>query len=203
MQTDRSSSMDSPILKPTIGFSSHILPLLAEFETSNAVVSEDLRTVVNDMAITGLACYPWAKLKLVIVAVLQQVATEKNKTNPDCAETGEISFTNRWSRIADGISQFFSPPFTLQRLCELCTSHHELYRSTNKFLTAVEKAVFVESTQEVLSPESYVQQVNASREAIEQLSADSATDSSSSSTSEDSSPSSSAGDLQPMDESSG
>ena len=45
-----------------------------------------------------------------------------------------------------------SPPFTIQRLCELCVRPKEHYNSLGKYLRAIEKSVLVTSTHSAFPP---------------------------------------------------
>ncbi|KAF8626367.1 hypothetical protein AX15_005018 [Amanita polypyramis BW_CC] len=49
-------------------------------------------------------------------------------------------------RIFDQLDQFEKPPFTMQRLCELCLYPRKQYKSVGKYLRAVEKSTLVTST---------------------------------------------------------
>lgn len=50
------------------------------------------------------------------------------------------------ARIFDQLHEFEKPPFTIQRLCELCLYPRKQYRSVGKYLRAVEKSVLVTSS---------------------------------------------------------
>ncbi|KAK2460588.1 hypothetical protein APHAL10511_007058 [Amanita phalloides] len=49
-------------------------------------------------------------------------------------------------RIFDQLHEFEKPPFTIQRLCELCLYPRNQYKSIGKYLRAVEKSILVTST---------------------------------------------------------
>jgi len=59
-----------------------------------------------------------------------------------------------------------SPPFTIQRLCELCVEPKKQYNSVGKYLRAVEKSVLVTSTMEDFPPLSHAEKFSAGRSAI-------------------------------------
>jgi serine/threonine-protein phosphatase 4 regulatory subunit 2 len=44
------------------------------------------------------------------------------------------------------------PPFTIQRLCELCVHPHQHYHSIGKYLRAIEKTLLVTSTTDAFPP---------------------------------------------------
>lgn len=59
-----------------------------------------------------------------------------------------------------------SPPFTIQRLCELCVEPKKHYSSVGKYLRAVEKSVLVTSTKENFPPLTQAEVLSAGRSAI-------------------------------------
>jgi len=61
---------------------------------------------------------------------------------------------------------FRSPPFTIQRLCELCVEPKKQYNSIGKYLRAVEKSVLVTSTMESFPPLTHAEKFSAGRSAI-------------------------------------
>ncbi|KAJ7098052.1 PPP4R2-domain-containing protein [Mycena belliarum] len=50
------------------------------------------------------------------------------------------------------LGQFDSPPFTIQRVCELCLYPKQYYNSVGKYLRAVEKSLLVTSTYDSFPP---------------------------------------------------
>ncbi|KAK7467054.1 hypothetical protein VKT23_004116 [Stygiomarasmius scandens] len=55
--------------------------------------------------------------------------------------------------IFNQLDEFDSePPFTIQRVCELCISPRKHYKSVGKYLRAVEKSLLVTSTQDSFPP---------------------------------------------------
>lgn len=61
---------------------------------------------------------------------------------------------------------FRSPPFTVQRVCELCVEPKKHYNSVGKYLRAVEKSLLVTSTIESFPPLSHAEKFSAGRSAI-------------------------------------
>ncbi|KAJ3562886.1 hypothetical protein NP233_g9301 [Leucocoprinus birnbaumii] len=49
-------------------------------------------------------------------------------------------------------STYYSVPFSIQRLCELCVKPREHYKSIGKYLRAVEKSILVTSTTDAFPP---------------------------------------------------
>ena len=58
---------------------------------------------------------------------------------------------------------FRSPPFTIQRLCELCVEPKKHYNSVGKYLRAVEKSILVTSTMDDFPPLSLAEKFSAGR----------------------------------------
>ena len=59
-----------------------------------------------------------------------------------------------------------SPPFTVQRLCELCVEPKKHYKSVGKYLRAVEKSILVTSTWDSFPPMTESEIFSAGRSAI-------------------------------------
>lgn len=59
-----------------------------------------------------------------------------------------------------------SPPFTIQRLCELCVEPKKHYKSVGKYLRAVERSTLVTSTWESFPPLTQSEIQSAGRSAI-------------------------------------
>lgn len=59
-----------------------------------------------------------------------------------------------------------SPPFTIQRLCELCIEPKKQYNSVGKYLRAVEKSILVTSTWDSFPPLTQSEIQSAGRSAI-------------------------------------
>jgi len=72
-------------------------------------------------------------------------------------ETTAIS--ERCSAIQRSLESFVGPPFTLQRLCELLVNEPKLYKSTSKFVNAIEKMFAVSGILPTLEPSEYNERV--------------------------------------------
>jgi len=59
-----------------------------------------------------------------------------------------------------------SPPFTIQRLCELCVEPKKHYKSVGKYLRAVEKSILVTSAMDSFPPLTLAEKYSAGRSAI-------------------------------------
>ncbi|KIM49413.1 hypothetical protein M413DRAFT_21643 [Hebeloma cylindrosporum] len=88
-------------------------------------------------------------------------------TDPPLNYMNEEEATEMKDRIFAQLDQFDgSPPFTIQRLCELCVEPMKQYKSVGKYLRAVEKSVLVTSTWDSFPPLSQSDIQSAGRSAI-------------------------------------
>jgi len=72
------------------------------------------------------------------------------------AKTPVQDFEQEKLRLCTGLRDFEEPPFTLQRICELLVGPAgEAYKITKAYAFAIEKVVYVTSTQRTLQPEEY------------------------------------------------
>lgn len=49
----------------------------------------------------------------------------------------------------DGLTQISNPPFTIQRLCEICIEPRKHYKAVGKYLRALERTILVTSTKDM------------------------------------------------------
>ncbi|PPQ70278.1 hypothetical protein CVT24_000841 [Panaeolus cyanescens] len=68
--------------------------------------------------------------------------------------------------IFQQLDSFEGPPFTIQRLCELCLNPKMHYKSVGKYLRAVDKSIFVTSTIDSFPPLTQTELQSAGRSAI-------------------------------------
>ncbi|KAF9533450.1 PPP4R2-domain-containing protein [Crepidotus variabilis] len=68
--------------------------------------------------------------------------------------------------IFEQLDQFEDPPFTIQRLCELCIQPKTHYTSVGKYLRAVEKSILVTSSIDSFPPLTQAEIFSAGRSAI-------------------------------------
>ncbi|KAJ1981645.1 hypothetical protein H4R34_001993 [Dimargaris verticillata] len=78
----------------------------------------------------------------VLTAKLAKTTRQKS-ADTSMLETEAKEFQERLSTT---LREFYRPPFTIQRICELVTVHNHQYGAPMKFLRAFEKAVLVTST---------------------------------------------------------
>jgi hypothetical protein len=106
-------------------------------------ISPALEQVLLEMRQTGVPCYAWAHLKVLLLAKLQLAL--------DTME-GDAASKSRRASVTQLLQTFESPPFTLQRLTEIILEPHRSYRSLPKLLNALEKLLAVSSTIQVVDP---------------------------------------------------
>jgi len=141
MQDSQNNMFYSPELERLLEEFSHM-----EVKTLNPGLLRVLWQVAN----TGLICYSWPMTRQLITFRLNQIFFEfgiEDKT-----------FQSTCQSFINGLDSFQSPPFTIQRLCELILQP-QTYKSPEKYLFAIEKLVDVATTEVVLNPTDYNQQV--------------------------------------------
>ncbi|KAG6967800.1 hypothetical protein JG688_00006130 [Phytophthora aleatoria] len=117
---------------------------LADFAAGSVTcISPTLEKVLLEMRQTGVPCYAWAHLKVLLLAKLQ---LQLDTMDGDAASKG------RRASVTQLLQTFESPPFTLQRLTEIILEPHRSYRSLPKLLNALEKLLAVSSTIQVVDP---------------------------------------------------
>lgn len=140
---------------PADTYSDALARSLAAFvEANEKALTDDLKTLLRNVSITGLSCYSWEHLRVLLGFVIKQVIgefiTKEGLTGQDAASINE-----RCAQILRSLESFVGPPFTLQRLCELLTDEPRLYTSTNKFTNAIEKMFAVSGIIPTLAPADY------------------------------------------------
>jgi len=125
--------------------------LLEEFTQMEVkTVSPELLRVLEQISKTGITCYSWPLTKNLLAHCLNQIFAE--------FRVEDKVFQARCQAFFSALEIFESPPFTIQRLCELVL-RPQMYRSPEKYLFAIEKLVAVTSTIPQLSPNEYNAQV--------------------------------------------
>ncbi|KAL4099951.1 hypothetical protein PRIC1_007748 [Phytophthora ramorum] len=129
---------------------------LASFAAGSVTcISPTLERVLLEMRQTGVPCYAWAHLKVLLLAKLQLALDQMD--SPSTSKSRRASVTQL-------LQTFESPPFTLQRLTEIILEPERSYRSLPKLLNALEKLLAVSSTIQVVDPrtaQAMVQQFQA------------------------------------------
>ena len=130
-----------------------VLQCLNEFEKAKEkCVGPELNGLLIHMAKTGRTEFPWHLLKPLITYKLEKVLDEYFENNPSAnACSSEPSSKSRdlypdAHKLIGKLDNFTGTPFTIQRLCELIIEPKKYYKTTAKFLRAVEKNIMVVST---------------------------------------------------------
>jgi serine/threonine-protein phosphatase 4 regulatory subunit 2 len=115
-------------------------------------LSDELELVVKDVALTGdLSAYPWEDLRVLLVRKMDMVLREFWEDVKDVQVKTDVTFVDAYIHplsqslmkpLRDGA------PFTVQRLCELLVEPRKQYKSTRKFLYAVQRMVTVYLTED-------------------------------------------------------
>eukprot|EP00644_Phytophthora_capsici_P005397 jgi/Phyca11/96856/e_gw1.1.1522.1 len=117
---------------------------LADFAAGSVTcISPALEKVLLEMRQTGVPCYAWAHLKVLLLAKLQLALDTMD---------GDAASKGRRASVTQLLQTFESPPFTLQRLTEIILEPHRSYRKLPKLLNALEKLLAVSSTIQVVDP---------------------------------------------------
>ncbi|EGG24187.1 hypothetical protein DFA_06334 [Cavenderia fasciculata] len=121
----------------------------AKQETKN--VTPELMSIIDNIAVTGVTCYPWIDLKELVFFKLQEIfdifESNENQSNIKEEELKNKKAAQQKikSQFQNHFKEYKEPPFTIQRLCELVVDY-KIYKSYIKYLSAVEKMGTVTST---------------------------------------------------------
>jgi len=117
-------------------------------------LTEELESIICHVAKTGAASgYPWDALRLLLARKLEHVLCDFWRDAPDVqlleGQSFEVAAVEPLSR------SLLEPrregaPFTAQRLCELLSEPRLIYKSTRKYLYALQRAILVTVTEEAL-----------------------------------------------------
>ncbi|KAJ0396923.1 hypothetical protein P43SY_000982 [Pythium insidiosum] len=133
--------------------------LLAFANGQSTEISPVLTRVLDEMRATGVPYYQWPHLRALLVAKLKLTldemhAVDKNAPVSSSPTNQRSSHEERRNNLADQLSAFEGPPFTLQRLTEVIMEPHKTYKSLSKLCNAIEKLLSVTSTLRVVDPRS-------------------------------------------------
>lgn len=114
-------------------------------------IPEDLEKLLNSIAVTGRATYPWGKVKCLLVQKLENVIEEYMAENPVenaplLPNVENVSFSDMKQRLLTNIGRFKDAPFTIQRICELLVSPRKYYMQRDKFMRGIEKNILIVTT---------------------------------------------------------
>lgn len=134
---------------------------LAEFATCAAKsaatpppLADELESVIIEVAKTGnVAGFPWQSLKKLLARKIELTLADSWRGVPDVPLREGDDFER--AVIEPLTRSLLEPrrdgaPFTVQRLCELLSVHRNGYKSTRKYLYALQRAVLATSTEETL-----------------------------------------------------
>eukprot|EP00931_Biecheleriopsis_adriatica_P096743 TRINITY_DN70428_c0_g1_i1.p1 TRINITY_DN70428_c0_g1~~TRINITY_DN70428_c0_g1_i1.p1 ORF type:complete len:235 (-),score=45.16 TRINITY_DN70428_c0_g1_i1:20-724(-) len=120
------------------------------------VITEDLEGIIRCVAQTGAAaCYPWDALRLLLARKVELVLGDFWRDAPDLELRDGETF---WHVVVEPLTRSLleprreGAPWTSQRLCELLSKPQRSYRSTRKFLFALQRAILVTTTEEEIVP---------------------------------------------------
>jgi len=151
---------------------------LREFNVESDGVDGFGDVILQEIARTGMICYPWELIKPIVAHKLEQVVGKyklKKLYHPDqptlkrlLKEQPENCLQDQLE-IYDKLLAFENPPWTIQRLCELLLQNPESqYRTRESVLFALQRLINVKSTLNVLTPQQYDQHTKANAISIKQ-----------------------------------
>jgi len=123
---------------------------------ASEAIAEDLENIIGDVARTGVASsYPWEALRVLLARKVELVLGDFWHDVPDFPVQEGESFEH--VAIEPLTRSLLEPhrsgaPFTVQRLCELLREPRVMYKSTRKYLYALQRVVVVTMPEEALAP---------------------------------------------------
>ncbi|XP_077972031.1 uncharacterized protein LOC120339798 isoform X2 [Styela clava] len=121
------------------------------YEEKQDPLSEELDRFITYIARTGDILGPWEKVQKVFMKKLTSVLDEFYNMAP--YKVGKINanatnddFDEMKKRLLQLTEEFDSPPFTIQRLCELLAEPRKNYTKCDKFMRGIEKNLMVVSS---------------------------------------------------------
>jgi len=150
-------------------YSEHTANDLASFSMDpTRPIPPSLLRVISDTSLHGLTCWDWNHLKELLAARYTQVANERKLRENNGGIDG--GFEIQRDDLAQKLKSYDSPPFTLQRICEMVSEQgFKHYKSPDKFLFAFEKLVTVTTSAETISSEQFDRQVVEMSETMTKL----------------------------------
>ncbi|PRP86405.1 hypothetical protein PROFUN_05324 [Planoprotostelium fungivorum] len=143
--------MTAQVANPLL-YSADLDKLLTDFSSetnTNKTLTPELSLILEQLAGTGLLCYQWAHIKVLLAHRMNSVFAGF----PSTPESESLQ-----KGIFQSLEEFTSAPFTIQRIAELLLRPN-LYKSPQKYLFALQKVLLVSSVQNILAPEDYNAQV--------------------------------------------
>ncbi|CAE7259319.1 PPP4R2r [Symbiodinium microadriaticum] len=121
-------------------------------------LSDELEGIIRNLAETGAAaCYPWDALRILLAKKMETVLTDFWRDAPDLTLSEGETFQH--SAVEPLKQSLLEPrregaPWTTQRLCELLAQPRTSYKSTRKFMYALQRAILITATEEAIAPRS-------------------------------------------------
>ncbi|CAJ1346745.1 unnamed protein product [Effrenium voratum] len=127
---------------------------------SEEALSEELEGIIRSLADNGAAaCYPWDALRILLVTKLEKVLADFWHEAPDLklreGETFDAAVEPLKRSLLEPRRE--GAPWTTQRLCELLAEPRSGYKSTRKYMYALQRAILITTTEEALAPRSAFQ----------------------------------------------
>jgi len=121
----------------------------------DAPLAEELEAIIREVARTGATNgYSWDALRRLLAHKMELVLGDFWRDVPDLqlqeGESFERSAVEPLTRSLLELRRD-GAPFTVQRMCELLAEPRGVYKSTRKYLYALQRAVLVTSTEEALA----------------------------------------------------
>lgn len=119
---------------------------------SDAPLTEELEAIVREVARTGTTNgFPWESLRRLLARKVElTLADHWRETQDVVLQEGD----NFETTVVEPLTRSLleprreGAPFTLQRLCELLVEPKGIYKTTRKYLYAVQRAILITSTEE-------------------------------------------------------
>jgi len=119
-------------------------------KNAEKVITPDMEQAIQLISQTGASCYEWASLKPFIMHKMDQALETLNQENPDIP-----TFKEHKLKLLTDLNGFEGIPFTIQRMCELIINPRSMYKSTRKFLWALERVVSITTTVQAVVPQQH------------------------------------------------
>lgn len=115
-------------------------------------LSEELEGIIRVVAETGATSdFPWDALRHLLARKVEFVLGDFWRDAPDLQlQEGESFELTNVEPLRQSLLEPWrdGPPFTVQRLCELLYQPRRIYKSTRKYLYALQRAILVTTTEE-------------------------------------------------------
>uniref|UniRef100_A0A7S3VKR3 Serine/threonine-protein phosphatase 4 regulatory subunit 2 n=1 Tax=Dunaliella tertiolecta TaxID=3047 RepID=A0A7S3VKR3_DUNTE len=117
--------------------------------TEHRVLTEPLRGVLAETALTGRNRYPFQLIKPLLELLLEQTLRQYEQAQAADGEgparpvIGDESLPEALSRFRTLLHGFTKAPWTIQRLCEILLNPTRQYRKLHKLALAIEKCLMV------------------------------------------------------------